>query len=161
MTQPSRYRGLPVSEGTAAGQLYPGDTPAGTLPATPEQVAEAFAAVARERSVLAQQLREGGRGEEALEEFRQAGRAGGGADSLFNEGVCLERLGRAGEAREAYRRAIAARPDYAQAYNNLGNLLAESGDRLGAIAAYEGFLRSWRGDTAARRAVEEEVQKLR
>jgi phosphoenolpyruvate-protein kinase (PTS system EI component) len=65
MTQPSRYRGLPVSEGTAAGQLYPGDTAAGTLPATPEQVAEAFAAVARERSVLAQQLREGGRGEEA------------------------------------------------------------------------------------------------
>ena len=99
--------------------------------------------------------------QEALEEFRQAGRAGGGADSLFNEGVCLERLGHAGEAREAYRRAIAARPDYAQAYNNLGNLLAESGDRLGAIAAYEGFLRSWRGDTAARRAVEEEVQKLR
>jgi phosphoenolpyruvate-protein kinase (PTS system EI component) len=65
MTQPSRYRGLPVSEGTAAGQLYPGDTPAGTLPATPEQVAAAFAAVARERSALAQQLREGGRGEEA------------------------------------------------------------------------------------------------
>ena len=65
MTQPSRYRGLPVSEGIAAGQLYPGDTPAGTLPATPEQVAEAFAAVARERSALAQQLREGGRGEEA------------------------------------------------------------------------------------------------
>ena len=65
MTQPSRYRGLPVSEGMAAGQLYPGDTPAGTLPATPEQVAGAFAAVARERSALAQQLREGGRGEEA------------------------------------------------------------------------------------------------
>ena len=65
MTQPSRYRGLPVSEGTAAGQLYPGNTPAGALPATPEQVAGAFAAVARERSALAQQLREGGRGEEA------------------------------------------------------------------------------------------------
>jgi phosphoenolpyruvate-protein kinase (PTS system EI component) len=65
MTQPSRYRGLPVSEGTAAGQLYPGDTPADTLPATPEQVAGAFAAVARERSALAQQLRDGGRGEEA------------------------------------------------------------------------------------------------
>jgi phosphoenolpyruvate-protein kinase (PTS system EI component) len=65
MTQPSRYRGLPVSEGIAAGQLYPGNAPAGALPATPEQVAEAFAAVARERSALAQQLREGGRGEEA------------------------------------------------------------------------------------------------
>ena len=65
MTQPSRYQGLPVSEGTAAGQLYPSGTPAGTLPATPEQVVAAFAAVARERSALAQQLREDGRGEEA------------------------------------------------------------------------------------------------
>jgi phosphoenolpyruvate-protein kinase (PTS system EI component) len=65
MTQPSRYRGQPVSEGIAAGQLYPGDTAAGTAPVTPAQVAEAFAAVARERSALAQQLREGGRGEEA------------------------------------------------------------------------------------------------
>jgi phosphoenolpyruvate-protein kinase (PTS system EI component) len=65
MTKASYYLGLPVSEGVAAGQLYPGDTPASTRPATPDEVAAAFAAVARERSALAQQLREDGRGDEA------------------------------------------------------------------------------------------------
>jgi phosphoenolpyruvate-protein kinase (PTS system EI component) len=65
MTGTRVYQGLPVSEGTAAGQLYPIDTPAGSLSATPEQVAAAFDAVARERAVLAQQLRDEGRGEEA------------------------------------------------------------------------------------------------
>jgi phosphoenolpyruvate-protein kinase (PTS system EI component) len=65
MTQASRYRGLPVSEGVAAGPVYPGDTPAGTCAATPDEVAEAFAAVARERSALARRLREDGRGDEA------------------------------------------------------------------------------------------------
>ena len=55
-----------MSEGVAAGQLYPGDTPRRRpWPATPDEVAAAFAAVARERSALAQQLREGGRGDEA------------------------------------------------------------------------------------------------
>jgi len=41
MSQASRYRGLPVSEGVAAGQLYPGDSPAGTGSATPDEVAAA------------------------------------------------------------------------------------------------------------------------
>ena len=36
MTQPSRYRGVPVSEGVAAGQLYRRDTQAGDRPATPD-----------------------------------------------------------------------------------------------------------------------------
>ncbi len=65
MTQASRYRGLPVSEGVAGGQLYPGDTRAGEAPATPEEVAAAFAAVAGERAALAERLRAGGRGDEA------------------------------------------------------------------------------------------------
>jgi multiphosphoryl transfer protein len=65
MTQPSRYRGVPVSEGVAAGQLYRRDTQAGDRPATPDEVAAAFAAVAQERSALAQRLRDGGRGDEA------------------------------------------------------------------------------------------------
>ena len=65
MTQASRFRGVPVSEGVAAGPVFPGDTPAGTRPATPDEVAGAFAAVARERSALARRLREEGRGDEA------------------------------------------------------------------------------------------------
>ncbi len=68
MSPARRYRGLPVSDGVATGQLYPGDTRGGTrgaLAATPDEVREAFAAVARERSALAGQLRERGRGDEA------------------------------------------------------------------------------------------------
>jgi phosphoenolpyruvate-protein kinase (PTS system EI component) len=65
MTQPSRYRGVPVSEGVAAGQLYRRDTQAGGRPATTDEVAAAFAAVAQERSALAQRLQDGGRGDEA------------------------------------------------------------------------------------------------
>jgi phosphoenolpyruvate-protein kinase (PTS system EI component) len=65
MTQPSRYRGVPVSEGVAAGQLYRRDTQAGDRPATPDEVTAAFAAVAQERSALAQRLRDGGRADEA------------------------------------------------------------------------------------------------
>jgi phosphoenolpyruvate-protein kinase (PTS system EI component) len=65
VTQPSRYQGLPVSEGVAAGQLYRRDTQASGRPATPDEVAAAFAAVAQERSALAQRLRDDGRGDEA------------------------------------------------------------------------------------------------
>jgi multiphosphoryl transfer protein len=65
MTKPSRYRGMPVSEGVAAGQLYRREARAGGRPANPDEVAAAFAAVARERSALAQRLRDNGRGEEA------------------------------------------------------------------------------------------------
>src|SRR6516225_5596072 len=65
MSQASRYRGLPVSEGVAAGRLYTGDTRGDPVPATPDEVAAAFAAVARERSALAQRLRDDGRGDDA------------------------------------------------------------------------------------------------
>jgi phosphoenolpyruvate-protein kinase (PTS system EI component) len=68
MEPPARFRGLPVSAGTAAGMLRiigdtaVGDTAAGT---TPEDVTAAFAAVAAERSALAERLRAAGRGSEA------------------------------------------------------------------------------------------------
>jgi len=59
------YQGLAVSEGVATGQVYPGSTRRGTRSATPDEVGEAFAAVAAERSALARQLRGDGRGEQA------------------------------------------------------------------------------------------------
>ena len=65
MTATRRYQGLPVSGGTAAGQLYPGGPQGSGGPAGPDEVAAAFAAVAQERSALAQQLRQDGRGEQA------------------------------------------------------------------------------------------------
>ena len=66
MTQPSAlHRGLPVSEGTPPALLYLADPPAGTLRATAEQVAEAFAAVATDRPRWPAAPRAGGRGDEA------------------------------------------------------------------------------------------------
>jgi phosphoenolpyruvate-protein kinase (PTS system EI component) len=64
MSQPARFTGRPVSEGTAAGLLHQADPgpPAG---ATAEQVREAFAAVAAERHDLAERLRGAGRPAEA------------------------------------------------------------------------------------------------
>ena len=59
------FRGLPVSAGTAAGMLrIIGDTAVddASAAATPDEVTAAFAAVAAERSALAERLREAGRG---------------------------------------------------------------------------------------------------
>ncbi len=65
MTGSRRYQGVPVSGGKAAGQLYLAGPQDGQRAASPDEVEEAFAAVARERSALAQQLRQDGRDEQA------------------------------------------------------------------------------------------------
>ncbi len=59
MTAPSRFRGHPVSEGIALGEIYLGDPPGGATagPATEDSVRAAFAAVAQDRAALAGQLR--------------------------------------------------------------------------------------------------------
>jgi phosphoenolpyruvate-protein kinase (PTS system EI component) len=64
MNLPARFRGLPVSEGTAAGTLYVVDAGA-AVSATPDEVAGAFAAVVAERFALADRLRTAGRDSEA------------------------------------------------------------------------------------------------
>jgi multiphosphoryl transfer protein len=64
MNLPARFRGLPVSEGIATGSLYMADTDA-AISATPDEVKDAFAAVAAERFALAQRLRDAGRDQEA------------------------------------------------------------------------------------------------
>jgi phosphoenolpyruvate-protein kinase (PTS system EI component) len=64
MSLPARFRGLPVSEGTAAGTLYVVDASA-PVSATPDEVAAAFAAVVAERFALADRLRAAGRDQEA------------------------------------------------------------------------------------------------
>ena len=65
MTATRRYQGVPVSGGKAAGQLYPGGPQGNGRPAGPDEVAAAFAAVAQDRSALAQQLRQDQRDEQA------------------------------------------------------------------------------------------------
>jgi len=61
---PMRFAGLPVSEGIALGTLHIADTET-AVSATPEEVGEAFAAVAAERFALAERLRDAGREQEA------------------------------------------------------------------------------------------------
>ncbi len=68
MTAPTRYRGQPVSEGIGLGQIYLGDAPSGADQVSPgdppsaarwtaDDVRAAFAAVARDRAALADELR--------------------------------------------------------------------------------------------------------
>ena len=64
MNLPIRFRGLPVSEGLALGTLHIADTET-AVSATPEEVGDAFAAVAAERFALAERLRDAGRDQEA------------------------------------------------------------------------------------------------
>ena len=64
MNLPKRFAGLPVSEGIALGTLHIADTET-AVSATPEEVGEAFAAVAAERFALAERLRDAGREQEA------------------------------------------------------------------------------------------------
>jgi phosphoenolpyruvate-protein kinase (PTS system EI component) len=64
MNLPMRFRGLPVSEGIALGTLHIADTET-AVSATPEEVGDAFAAVAAERFALAERLRDAGRDQEA------------------------------------------------------------------------------------------------
>ena len=53
----------------------------------------------------------------------------------YERGLGLEATDPAG-AMAAYRRAVAARPDLADAHNNLGRLLHDAGDLAGAEACY-------------------------
>ncbi|MDB5349852.1 MAG: serine/threonine protein kinase [Planctomycetota bacterium] len=56
--------------------------------------------------------------------------------AFFYLGSALHDLGRLGPAIDAYRRAIAARPDYAEAYCNLGNALTAQKKIDEAVAAF-------------------------
>jgi multiphosphoryl transfer protein len=64
MNLPMRFAGVPVSEGIALGTLHIVDTET-AVTATPEEVRDAFAAVAAERFALAERLRAAGRDQEA------------------------------------------------------------------------------------------------
>jgi len=68
MSAASRYRGQPVSEGIAVGQVHLGDVPGAGAPrggATADEVRMAFAAVAHDRAELARELRSRGRDRDA------------------------------------------------------------------------------------------------
>ncbi|MGQ0502418.1 MAG: O-linked N-acetylglucosamine transferase, SPINDLY family protein [Panacagrimonas sp.] len=64
------------------------------------------------------------------------------AAALNNLGVALQRAGRDMEARDAFERACALRPDHAKARYNLGTLLDRAGEPEAALDQYDEALRS-------------------
>jgi tetratricopeptide (TPR) repeat protein len=62
-----------------------------------------------------------GRYEVAAGEFERAVAGDQAADARFNRGVCLDRLGRYAGAADEYAAAVAARPDFAEAWLQLGH----------------------------------------
>lgn len=101
------------------------------LPSTPEQMTS-----------LAAELEEDGQLAEAAEMYRAAMAAGGPkAELCFQTAELLYRLGDLSGARERYYMAIELNEDYVEARANLGCVLAETGQRDLAVAAFEGALR--------------------
>lgn len=64
------------------------------------------------------------------------------ASALNNLGIEAQNLGLSADAARLYRRALDRRPDLPQAWNNLGNTLALSGDAPAAVGAYRAALRA-------------------
>jgi type IV pilus assembly protein PilF len=80
-----------------------------------------------------------GRAQEALREFDEALQNDERMpDAHLGRGLTLEfAFGRLDEAEKEYRRAIALRPGYSEAYNDLGQLLAKAGRYDEAVAAFD------------------------
>jgi tetratricopeptide (TPR) repeat protein len=111
----------------AAVEELPAERP---LPSTPEQMTS-----------LAAELEEDGQLAEAAEMYRAAMAAGGPkAELCFQTAELLYRLGDLSAARERYYMAIELNEDYVEARANLGCVLAETGQRDLAVAAFEGAL---------------------
>jgi len=58
------------------------------------------------------------------------------AARIYNEGVEWQQRGNTTQAEAAYRRALSIHPDFAEAHNNLGNLLKEQGKWKAAEKSY-------------------------
>ncbi len=147
---PVRFRGLPVSAGTAAGMLrIIGDTAVDdttAASATPEDVTAAFAAVAAERSALAERLRDAGRGSEA--EIIAIGALIAGDPSLSAPAIAAMRDG--ADAATAVREATEG---HAAAMEKLDNpeLAERAGDIRQIASAVLERLRTGRAAAAGRR----------
>ncbi|MEN6452566.1 MAG: tetratricopeptide repeat protein [Thermoguttaceae bacterium] len=106
-------------------------TPPPAVPTTPEQMCR-----------LAAELEEDGQVAEAAEMCRAVMAASGPKPELcFQVAELLYRLGDLTAARERYYMAIELDEDYVEARANLGCVLAETGERELAVAAFEGALR--------------------
>jgi type IV pilus assembly protein PilF len=83
-----------------------------------------------------------GRFQEALKETDEALALDGGfAEAHLSRGLALEYgFGKAPDAEAAYRRALELRPDFSDAHNDLGQLLAKSGRLDEAIREFDAAL---------------------
>ena len=103
--------------------------------------------------MLALALHAQARSEESLSWFERAESHGGGAMLWSNHAAALLAIGRAGEAKQLCRRAIAAEPSHAGSWLNFG-LACELECNIGeAIAAFATALRLAPGNTAVLRAL--------
>jgi tetratricopeptide (TPR) repeat protein len=91
----------------------------------------------------------------AIFHFEAAVRANPSADGHYNLASAYFRSGRADDAIAHYREAIRLQPDYAEAYFNLGLLLAQSAHRTEAIEAFENMLRLRPDDQRPKNALEQ------
>jgi tetratricopeptide (TPR) repeat protein len=115
-------------------------TPAATA-AGPEAESIALPTAPEQMCRLAAELEEDGQLTEAAEMYRAAmAAAGPKPETCFQLAELLYRLGDAGGARERYYLAIELDEDYVEARANLGCVLAETGQRDLAVAAFEGAL---------------------
>src|ERR1700733_1401810 len=141
-----RFRGLPVSAGTAAGILrivadsVVGDT---IVAATPEEVAAAFTGVAAERSALAERLRKAGRTSEA--EIIAIGALIAGDQALSAPAVAAVRGG--ADAVAAVREAAERQAEMMEKLDNPA-LAARAGDIRQVGVAVIARLRSGGGASA-------------
>ena len=105
--------------------------PPRTVPVAPEQMCR-----------LAAELEEDDQLADAAEMYRAALAASGpNAEICFHIAELLYRLGDLNAARERYYMAVELDEDYVEARANLGCVLAETGQRELAVAAFEGALR--------------------
>jgi len=78
-----------------------------------------------------------GRVPEALASYERATAITPAGQTLSNMGTLYYRRGDYGKAVEAYRRAIALRPNSAPTHRNLGDLLMRLGQKADAVASYQ------------------------
>jgi Tfp pilus assembly protein PilF/peroxiredoxin len=76
----------------------------------------------------------------ALSAFERVGKADPSAITFYNLGTLYMKLGRPADAKTALERALALKPDYAEANNTLGALLGQSGDVRGALTRFRAAL---------------------
>jgi tetratricopeptide (TPR) repeat protein/SAM-dependent methyltransferase len=86
---------------------------------------------------LGNALKAQGRQDEALASYERAGAIRSTPEGCYNIANVLSELGRYDEAIAQYRSALTLRPDYAEAYNNLGLALSARGALTEAASSFQ------------------------